>query len=426
MSVITMPLAGTKAVTVLAMFPVGSRYEDKKLSGASHFVEHMMFKGTTKRPDYLEISRELDAAGAEFNAFTYKDYTGYYIKISSAKLDLAFDLLDDMVYHSVFSAEEIEKEKGVIVEEIRMYEDNPTMAVDLLFDRVMFGNHPLGRDIAGTAQSVRALSRADLWNYYKKHYVPKNMILAVAGNFQPAALKKYLKCFADEKATGSNALEFKKFAWPGAGGTGSAGAKIPLANKIELSQRKVDQAHVILGFPGLKYTHPDRYAEAVLLTILGGGMSSRLFVEVREKRGLAYMVRAGSASFKDVGAVAVQAGLDPSRLHDALKVIKSEIIKIQKDLVSAKELADAKTNIAGKLDLAMEDSSAQSQWFARQFLFGDKMETYEEFIKNVKKVTAGEVRRVAQKILDLKQMKMAIVGPDDKAKITKLFAYVCE
>lgn len=413
---ITVPVPGTKAVTVMAMFSAGSRYEAKELSGASHFVEHMLFKGTAKRPTHLHISRELDAAGAEYNAFTYKDFTGYYVKIDSAQTELAFDLLSDMIFHSKLDKEEIEKEKGVITEEIRMYEDNPTMAVDLLFDKALFGDHPLGWDIAGTKKSVASLTRESLYKYYQRHYVVKNMVLAVAGNIEENKLKKSLKYFTKESTPPifkkSLVESYIKFSWPSAG--------VSLKKRVKILKRKVDQAHIIIGFPGLKNNHPDRFAASVLLNILGGGMSSRLFVEVREKRGLAYMIHTGAMSFRDTGAFSIQAGLDPARLADALKVIKKELGKIKSDLVSAKELADAKSNFAGRMALAMEDSGAQAQWFAKQFLFADKMETPAEAVKKIKKVTVDEVRRVARKSFDLTQMRAAVIGPMGEDIIMKM------
>src|SRR3989344_2765382 len=189
-NLIKVPVLGSKAVTVMAMFPVGSRYEDKKLSGASHFVEHMLFKGTKKRPTHLEISRELDALGAEYNAFTSKDYTGYYVKTGEINTEQAFDWLADIIFNSKMDAEEIAKEKGVIVEELRMYDDNPLMAGDTLFEKAMFGDHPLGWDVGGTADTVRGLSRADLWNYYQKYYLSNNMVLVVAGNINDKTLAK--------------------------------------------------------------------------------------------------------------------------------------------------------------------------------------------------------------------------------------------
>ncbi|MDD4477128.1 MAG: pitrilysin family protein [Patescibacteria group bacterium] len=419
-NLITVPVKGTKAVTVLAMFPIGSRYENKKISGASHFVEHLMFKGTKKRPTSLDISRELDAAGAHFNAFTYKDYTGYYVKIDGKQQKLAYDILSDMLFCSKFEPEEIEKEKGVITEEIRMYDDNPIMAVDNLFDKAMFGEHPLGWDIAGTEKSVKNITRNELWDYYKSAYRPNNMVLVAAGDVDKKGIEDLKKYFEKEtprsESSGKNCFqqnEFLKFFWP---------EKIlPLEKRIEVGVRKVDQAQVILGFPGLSYFDKKKYAASVLLSILGGSMSSRLFVEVREKRGLAYSIGAGSVWHLDVGAAQIQAGLDPERLKEAVKVIKDELRKISSELVGKKELAEAKSNISGRTVLSMEDSSAQAELFAKQFWFSPKMETYEEVLKKIEKVTAVEARDLAKQIFVLNKMRVAVIGPYGKKEILEIF-----
>lgn len=417
-NLVKVPLKGSKAVTVMAMFPVGSRYEHKKISGVSHFVEHMMFKGTKKRPTHLEISRELDSLGAEYNAFTSKDFTGYYVRTGEINTEKAFDWLADIIFNSKFEAEEIAKEKGVIVEELRMYEDNPLMAVDALFEKAAFGEHPLGWDIGGTPESVNGLSREDLWNYYQNYYLPGNMVLVVAGNINDKKLNKNLKHFvsASERMKSGEVKKlksnFENFVWPK--------TTLPLESRVLVSEKKLDQAQVIIGFPGPRYNDPDRFAASVLLNILGGGMSSRLFVEVREKRGLAYRVNAGGTAFRDVGLATIQAGLDPSRLADALKVIKDELVKIKDKPVSAKELTDSKNNIAGHTELSMENSSSQAQWFANQFWFSDKIETYEQVIQKIRKVTAADVKRVAKKLFDLNQMRVAVIGPLSKDKVFNL------
>lgn len=410
---INISMPGTKSVTVLVLFPVGSRFEDKKISGVSHFVEHMMFKGTKKRPDYLQISRELDAVGAEYNAFTYKDYTGYYVKIDNSKANIAFDILSDIVFNSNIDAAEVEKEKGVIVEELRMYEDNPTMAVDLLFDAIMFGDHPLGWDIGGTKESVRGLSREDLWKYYKKYYAPNNAVLVVAGSLENKKMKKLLGKFTAIPVVKNNKKwkEFPKFNW---------GKSLPLEKRIKIKTRQIDQTHMIMGFPGLAYKDKKMHAASVMLTVLGGGMSSRLFVEVREKRGLAYMVRAGMGAYSDCGACFIQSGLDPARLSEAFSTIKDEIKKIKTELVSKRELEDAKNNLIGHLALALEDSSVQAERAAKQFWFLPQLDNFNEMKKKIKSVTAEQVRKVAEEIFDFEQMRVAAIGPLSQEKVLSM------
>lgn len=414
-TLIKVPVKGARSITALALFPIGSRYETPELSGASHFVEHMLFKGTDTRPEATDISRTLDALGADYNAFTSKDYTGYYVKIAAEKQEVAYDILSDIIYHSKFDKEEVEKEKGAIVEELRMYKDNPTMAIDMMFDALVFGNTPLGWDIGGSPETVRAVSQEQLFKYYQAHYSPKNMVLIVSGAITPANEKKILRFFGGKKAPkGSFAYShyekaYSKFVWPK--------EKLSLEKRIMAEEKTVDQAHMILGFPGLNNTDKNRYAASLMINILGVGMSSRLFVEVREKRGLAYMVRAGSTSFRDVGSVHVQAGLDPSRLTEALQVIKAEITRMANEPVTDEELANAKSNISGRLALSLEDSSTQAEWFGKQFLFNDKIQLPEEVIKKINAVTKKDIQKIAKQIFDMEQLRLAIISPLPKEKV---------
>lgn len=415
-NLITVPLKNTKALTVLVLVPVGARYETAHLSGASHFTEHMMFKGTAKRPTAQDISRALDAVGAQYNAFTSKDYTGYYVKIENHKQELAFDLLSDMLFNSKFDVAEIEKEKGVIVEEIRMYEDNPTMGIGMLYDQALYGNCPLGRDEGGTIKTVRALSRTDLFNYYQAAYRPENMVLVVAGALNKKTVS-HLCYFLEKKPQLKNIHtihkdDFEKFSWPK--------NKLPLNKRVLVKEKKLDQTHLIIGFPGLPLNHKDRYAAAVLLNILGGGMSSRLFTEVREKRGLAYMIHAGSSAYRDTGSLYIQAGLDSARLKEAIAVIKEELHKIAGTPVLAKELEDAKNNFSGHLTLSMEESNALAQWFAKQFWFSKEMETYEQSLKKIHQVTAADVLRVAKQVFKWEEARAALIGDTTKEKFLTL------
>ncbi len=420
-TLITVPVTGTKATTILAMFPVGSRYETNKLSGASHFVEHMLFKGTNKRPSAQDISRAIEAYGADYNAFTNKDYTGYYIRINGDDQAVAFDLLSDMIYHSKLEPVEVDKEKGPIVEELRMYKDNPLMAIDQLFEGLAFGDSALGRDIGGTEKTVQGLSQPELWQYYQKHYSPRNMVLVVAGNIKKPQMKKMLGYFVSQKAPreAKNFVFYKHgfpvFTWPK--------GKVSLAKRVLVQEKKIDQAQVIVGFPGIPNNHPDRFAASILLNILGAGMSSRLFVEVRERRGLAYMVHAASTSYRDVGLVYAQAGLDPARLKEALAVIQTEMMRMTTEPVSRSELKDAKSSMAGALALKLENSGFQAQWYAKEFIFSPTIETPEWVMTQIKKVTAAEVQRVAKKLFVGSQTRLAVIGPVgtvSKEKIMKM------
>ncbi len=416
LKVVKIPMLGTKAVTIMVMLPVGSRYENIKINGVSHFVEHMMFKGTKKRPTALKLSRELDAFGAEYNAFTSKDYTGYYIKISKEKFAVAADLLSDMLFNSKMEEEEFKKEKGVIIEEIRMYDDNPTMSIDSLFEKVLFGDTSLGRDIAGTEKIIKELKHKELVDYYQGSYFTKNMVLAVVGNLDKNCnklIKKYFDVALNNKTKKwFNVDNFEKISWPK--------KKLPLEKRILVKQKKIDQAHVIMGFPGYKIKDDRRHIGAVLLNILGGGMSSRLFVEVREKRGLAYMVRASNEAFRDIGSVYIQTGLDPKRLKDAFSVIKDELKKISKIEVEDKELKDAKNNLIGHLALALEDGSVQAMRAVRGLLFTNKIETYEEIVKKIRAVSAKQILSLAREIFREDQMRLAVISPLTEKEIIKM------
>ncbi|PIT87180.1 MAG: hypothetical protein COU31_04440 [Candidatus Magasanikbacteria bacterium CG10_big_fil_rev_8_21_14_0_10_40_10] len=414
LKVVCFPLKGTRALSVMALLPIGARYESADMSGASHFVEHLMFDGTIKRPTSLDISRLLESEGADYNAMTNKEYTGYYVKINSERAQIAFDLLSDMLFNAKFEQKEVDKEKGVIVEELRMYEDNPSMAIDLLFDKIVFGDHPLGWDVGGTAQTVRALSREKLWSHYQKYYQPGNMVLVVAGCLpDKKKLKKYLDYFNVKSKIKFKPLkdQYQHWTWP---------KKLPLEKRVETQIRKLDQAQVMLGFPGLDYGHKDRYAVAVLTNILGVGMSSRLFVEVREKRGLAYMIRADHVGLRDCGIFQIQAGLDPARLAEALKVIKQELKKISSEKVSVNELKEAKSAIIGRMVLGFEDSSAVASSYAKQFWFDNRLWTQKEVFAKVRAVTSNDILRVAKNIFVPEQIRLATIGSFDKKEILKM------
>lgn len=407
-------MKGTKAVTVMAAFPVGSRYEKDNIAGASHFVEHMLFKGTNKRPTHMEISRELDANGAEFNAFTGKDSTAYYVKIDGNKINLALDLLSDMVFNSKLEEAEVKKEKGVIIEEKRMYEDNPRLHVDSLFEQILFGKTDLGRDIVGFTKSLKKMTREDLWNYYQGSYRPENMVIGVAGNFGKKINKQIEKYFGIKKKAEVKKWfvkdNYQRMVWP---------KNLPINKRVLVQKKKIDQANVLLGFPGISYYDNRKFALEVLVNILGGGMSSRLFTEIREKRGLAYGIRMDFESFRDTGSIYIRTGLDPKRLGDALKTILQEIKKVKKEFITPQELADAKGNTIGTMALAYENSKAVAMRGASDVLLNKRIETYEYVSKRIKAVTVAQVKKVANELLKEKELRLAIIGPVNTQKIIK-------
>ncbi|MFH1712526.1 MAG: pitrilysin family protein [Patescibacteria group bacterium] len=395
------PYEGTDAATVLVLVKVGSRYEPLNVWGGSHFIEHLMFKGTTKRPNTIDITKTLDRYGAEFNAYTGKDRTGYYVKIAGDKINIAIDLLYDMLFHSKYESKEMTREKKVIVEEIKMYEENPIMHVDDLLERAMFDGNPLGREIAGTAKSVVQMKRADVIKYRDQYYIPSEMVIVIAGKVPSNADELLRDTFGKVKPAKIEASAYLPF------------GEMPEKNtpRIVRQEKKLEQIQLAIGFPAPKLGHEDTSAVHLLESILGGTMSSRLFIEVREKRALCYDVRTSSDYYQDVGTFVIRAGLDANRLTLATKTIFSELRKIKKDGVTAQEIRYAKDHSAGSAKLHFENSSKRASFIGQQELMLGKVKTLEEKLAEIKKVSAADVRRVANQILNNRKMSVAAIGP---------------
>lgn len=404
------PMRETQAVTILFVYGVGSRYETKPQNGLAHFLEHMFFKGTAQRPTTLDISQELDSLGAEYNAYTSEETTGYYISAAAEHFPVALDVLTDMLYNSKFAAEEIQREKGVICEEIKMYADNPMSYLDEVAKRLLFGDTPLGRDIAGKPNTVRSFSRADFLNYQERCYGPANTILVIAGN-----PKRH-----DWLTMASASLSHIK------------GAKAPRHEKqalitdtlpVSIGYKPIDQVHLSLMHYGVDHRHPDVPIFEVMSNILGGTMSSRLFVQIRERRGLAYYVRSHSANYNDIGSFDCSAGVDPKKLPEALAAMVNEINQLAIEPVSDIELKRAKQNIKGRLSLRLEDSHSIARYLAYEELEMGAIRQPEEYLEQIEKVTQSDIMKVANRYLGPDRRKLAIVGPlkaDQQAKLTKL------
>ncbi|NQV88782.1 MAG: insulinase family protein [Parcubacteria group bacterium] len=401
MRVMLAPVNGTDTVSVLVLVRVGSRYEYAKINGASHFIEHMMFKGTKRRPTAQHISRALDAVGADYNAFTGKNVTGYYVKVDKSHLELGVDLIDDMLFNSKFDADEMNRERGAIVEEIHMYEDNPMMHVSDLLERVMFDGSTLGWEIAGTSEIIKEIDRDEMYAFHKKYYQPSNMLLVVSGNINRGVKGWVEKRFGSHK-DGEVAVDgFETLELP-------ALTKRPRAR---VQTKPTEQIQLAIGFPSFGSQDPRNPAVTLLANILGGNMSSRLFTEVRERKGLAYFVRAMNSSYEDTGVFMIRAGLDKTRLELAVKTIKKELSKISKEKVTTRELKSAKENVRGQMAIRLEDSFERAQWFAQEMLFHRRVRTPQIYLKQIDAVTAAEVLSVAKEILNNKQMSVAAVGP---------------
>ncbi|MBI5135607.1 insulinase family protein, partial [Candidatus Uhrbacteria bacterium] len=357
-------------------------------------------KGTTRRPETLDISREIDGVGAAYNAFTSKDHTGFYVKIDARHSELAVDILSDILLNSLFAAKEMDKERTVIVEEINMYDDNPTMSIGDEFELLLYPNNTLGWLISGPRENIlKSITQPDIVEYYRHWYQPKNMIVVLSGNI-PSGLPKIVnQAFKPLKATAPLGKPFVPLKRSVAKG------------RVRLKWKETEQIHIGLG--SASYAHEDKRLPAleVLSVILGGNMSSRLFVSVREKRGLAYMVRAGVTPYEDTGNIMIHAGLDKSRLEEAITVILAELKSVCATGVTADELMRAKEFLAGHVALQLEDSSAVAQWYGGQQILLGHSKTPEDRLKEIRAVTRAGVQAVAKELFTPNNLRLAIIGP---------------
>lgn len=411
LQVLTHPIKDSKSVTVLILYRVGSRYESRDINGVSHFVEHLMFKGTKNRPSTLDIVKELDGVGAAYNAFTGKDITGYYIKLSADKLDLALDILSDMLFNSLFQTKEIQRERQVVIEEINMREDNPMMHIGTLFEQQMWGNQPLGWDIAGPRKVINNVTRAKIIKYRNDYYKPSNMVISVAGglprDIQARIAKKFVRTKRKEAFPVFAPLEDKQ------------GSK-----KILLRKKDVGQVQFAMGVKAYEYEHKLLPALNLLSVILGGNMSSRLFINIRERKGLAYFVRASSTSYEDTGAFAIQAGLDRRRLPLAIEAIMEELLDVKENGFTDEELQKGKEYLKGHMTLEWEDSENIAEWYGRQQLLMGKTKTPEEKLDEIMKVTHDDIAKVACELFNPKKMRGVLIGPlTDVKPLEKLIKF---
>lgn len=403
------PRGETDAVTLFVVYPVGSRYETGDVAGVSHFIEHLMFKGTKRRPTTLSISKELDGVGAEYNAFTSKDHTAYYVKVQSHRLTLAVDVLSDMLKHSKFDPKEIDRERKVIVEEINMYEDNPLYSIEDLFETTLFGSaHPLGRDVIGTKEVIRSVPRRTILGYRARFYGSNTPTVVVAGKYDSAEVLGLLRRAFD----GSRRLRpvapksYRRF---------------PDGVRVAAREKKTEQVQLGLGFPGFPHRHPDLPALTLLAIALGGSMSSRLFIKIRERLGLCYAIRATTNVYADAGALYVQAGLDRARLDLAVRAILKEFWSVRARGVSPLDLARAKDYTRGKLVLDLEDSESLANFYGRQYVLTGRIDTPEEKMAKLDRVTAADVRRVARVVVQPRRLALAAIGPKlDRAHLARL------
>lgn len=402
MRVLLAPAKGTDTVTAVVLVRVGSRYEYQKLNGASHFIEHLMFKGTKRRPTAQDISRTLDSIGADYNAYTEKHVTGYHMRVDHASLGLALDMLSDMVFHSKIDPKELNRERQVVIEEINMYHDNPMQHVEDLIEEAMFDGNTLGWNIAGTVETMTSMPRKEIVEFYQQYYQPSNMVVVVAGNIDASVKSEIEKRFGVIKDQGKTPATFAPFIPP------TSSAEAPF---VRLQTKETDQIQIAVGFPSYGVDDARNPALSLLSIILGGNMSSRLFVQVRERRGLAYFVRASNHLYDDVGTFLVRAGLDKKRLPLAMKTIMEQLKSVVKNGVTTQELKNAKTFVHGQLSIQLENSASRAEWLARQFLFQKTVDDSHEYLKRIDRVKAVEMKRVAAEVIDFSRMSLAVVGP---------------
>lgn len=395
--ILTSTMPHTRSVSISIFIGTGSRYEKPEQAGVSHFVEHLCFKGTEKRATAEEIAKAIEGVGGVLNGGTDKEATVYWVKVARHHFPLALDVLVDILCHSKFDAAEMEKERGVIVEELNMTMDSPPQRVNMLIDELLWPEQALGRDVAGTKETIVALTRDMALGYMSRQYVPSNAVVAVAGDISHnEVLSSVEQALAD---------------WPDAiPGPWFPAQEVQGQPRLRIEYKKTEQCHLCLALRGLSLLHPDRFVLDLLNVVLGEGMSSRLFLELRERRGLAYAVHSYVYNFLDSGAAVIYAGVEPNHLQDAIEVITAELNRL-KDEIPESELNKAKEMVKGRLLLRMEDTRSVSGWLGMQELLLNRIYTVDEIMSIMDAITSNELKRVAQNLLHSDKLRLAVVGP---------------
>ena len=396
--VVTSSMSHTRSVTVSVYVGAGSRYEPDDRAGISHVVEHLVFKGTERRPHPIDISGGVEGVGGMLNASTEQEMTVYWSKVALPYLEDTLDLLIDMVRNSVYDPEELERELLVVIEEQKMVNDQPSGRVEALIEELLWPGHPLGRDIAGTSESVSGITRDMVLKHVGRFYTPENIVVSVAGN-------------VEHERVVDLAASMSRGCWqPGAARSWAPFSGGHAGPEVRLESRRTEQSHLAIAVPGVSLSHPDRYAVEMLSVALGEGMSSRLFVEVREKRGLAYDIHSSTAHFLDCGALLIMAGVDPRTLHDAVRTILDVVGELG-DTLTEDEVERARRMHTGMVALSMEDTRVVSAWMgAQEMLFG-RVLGVDDVVERVNSVSVDDVCRVAQDLLRTEHLRMAVVGP---------------
>lgn len=395
--VITEKLANTQAVTCLVLVGAGSRYESKAINGISHFLEHMFFKGAKKFRDTKAVSEAIDAVGGDFNAFTGKEYAGYYVKVAADHVEIATDVLADMLINSRFAVEEIEKERGVILEEYNMYQDTPMYQIGWDFEQLMYGDQPMGWDQIGTKELITSVTREQFQSYKRELYTPDNTVIALVGNIEHeralALVSNYFAAYEGRRSRESEPL--RSLSTPAFG----------------LRNKGTEQGHLVVGVSGPSSTDPDYYPAKVLAVLLGGNMSSRMFLSVREAQGLAYYVSTSLDDYSDSGVFSTRAGVDLKRAEQAVSAIIKEYVAVKEGEIPAAELLKSKEYLKGKMILRLEDSEEYAHLLAKRELLQGAFKTPKEIIAAIDAVELPDLRRVAARIFQPAALKLAVIGP---------------
>jgi len=394
--VLTAPSKGTASVTVTVLAGAGSRYEEENERGISHFLEHMFFKGGKRYPSTKDVSVAIDSVGGEFNAFTGKEYAGYYVKVASEHTELACDVLSDMLLYASFPPEEIEKERGVIIEEERMYQDTPMYRAGWDFEELVFGNHPLGWDTIGKEKVILSVQQKDFQAHKNRLYTPDNLVVIFAGKVTESDAHKLAEQYFGD-ITGSKGRDFATFESYG-------------SDRIFLRNKKTEQSHLVLGVPGVSLLDPDYFAQKILSIILGGNMSSRMFLNIREAKGMCYYISTEVDNYLDAGSLSTGAGVDESRLEEAIDAIKHEYSVCADKGVTEEEIHRSKEYLKGKITLNIEDTEELAHFLGKQALLLPKIRNLPEYFEQIDAVTKDQVNILVQKLLKPQELRLVVIG----------------
>ncbi len=401
--VISKKLASTKAITVMILVGAGSRYERPENNGISHFLEHLFFKGADRYKNTREVSEAIDSVGGDFNAFTGKEYAGYYVKVAAENAHVATDVLSDMLINSQFAPEKIDQERGVILEEYNMYQDTPMYQIGWDFERLVFGDNPLGWDQVGTKELISSVQQNDFRSYFDKLYTPDNVVIVAAGNVEhdwiTAEVERLFRFKVAKKG-----LQFEPF------------KDYSRESKVYLRNKKTEQAHVVIGYPAYSDQHENLYAAKLLAVILGGNMSSRMFLSVRESQGLAYYIHTTTDEYYDAGTLTTGAGVSVEKVDQAVKSILQEYAKAAKDGVTEQELAKAKSYLKGKIILRLEDGEEYAHLLGKYELLHNEIRTPEVVSRKIDQVSLEQVNAVARELFKPEELRMSVIGPYSDSK----------